>query len=124
MREIKFRAWHSDNEEMVVFKAKVLARDSFQAAHLMNLMAENSKYLMQFTGLKDKNGKEIYEGDVVDEKYKWEVVFSNGAFWATRDGSRTGLLYEIINKRNTAGVPLEIIGNIHENQELLNGINK
>jgi len=75
--------------------------------------------LMQYTGLKDKNGKEIYEGDLFNymcddgciEK-NCEVVFNDGAF-RTRWGC---LIKDIIDWE------FEVIGNIYENPELLNNI--
>ena len=78
--------------------------------------------LMQFTGLKDKNGKEIYEGDIVKIGillnelviYEGVVAYSNGRF--TCDTGKLEIdwwRYEITKQT------IEIIGNIHENPELL-----
>lgn len=72
--------------------------------------------LMQFTGLKDKNGKEIYEGDIVRDSeniiriIKWE----NGSFWGIE--GLVGHLALLIDKEMYEP---EIIGNIYETQELL-----
>lgn len=79
--------------------------------------------VMQYTGLNDKNGKEIYEGDIVEWKYlqtwhKNEVMWVGGGFVVTTSGFKDDLnepqdlsLVSILN--------CEIIGNIYENPELL-----
>jgi len=78
MREIKFRVWNKDNKEMTN-DIKVGER---------RLLLFDKDILMQYTGLKDKNGKEIYEGDLCQVVFKdnskyelpCEVYFENGAF--------------------------------------------
>ena len=70
---------------------------------------------MQYTGLKDKNGKEIYEGDILltnNQTYNYEVKFEDCSF-----GVQTKH-YGFINLIGCG--ELEIIGNIYENPELLN----
>lgn len=52
MREIKFRAWHKENKEMVYFDPSILVRDVYQSQALCVLMRDKSEFLMQFTGLK------------------------------------------------------------------------
>jgi len=72
--------------------------------------------LMQFTGLKDKNGKEIYEGDILDNegaRQKYEVIFHKGCFCIIQGG----LGYHIFNEKK-----VEIIGNIYENKDLLSSL--
>ena len=77
--------------------------------------------LMQSTGLKDKNGKEIFEGDILDYKGRKALVRWHGSY--------ESFIYRFVDelqKRNTEWKPLylaymkcEIIGNIYENPELL-----
>jgi len=61
-REIKFRAWDKKNKRMMelgdIFKC-------FEAGNYLDNLREDLIIIMQYTGLKDKNGKEIYEGDFV-----------------------------------------------------------
>ena len=81
--------------------------------------------IMQFTGLKDNNGKEIYEGDIVKhpdadepEDLGWEIIFENYAFRGkmVRIIAGEGELTEFDNYF----ADCEVIGNIYENPELLN----
>lgn len=73
---------------------------------------EHRDYIpMQFTGLKDKNGKEIYEGDIVKTvKEDWvKVYYDRGNYWVWR--------YQLAYLWETG---VEVIGNIYENPELIN----
>lgn len=94
----------------------------------------NRETLGQFTGLHDKNGKEIWEGDVVtceepdfeSEMVEGQIVFDDGIFWVERNGETAwpinafnhGKQLEVIG--NIYEVIYEVIGNIYENPELLN----
>lgn len=107
MREIKFRAWDKE-------KRKYDLLDSFYELQKWNRNdKEIKKYIIeQYTGLKDKNGKEIYEGDIVMFGYKYIVEYNECGYFPFIDE------YHYFNYKPR---DCEIIGNIHENSELLQG---
>lgn len=84
---------------------------------------ESDCHISQFTGLKDKNGKEIYEGDLVRmDRIKhpymngvWRIVFRHGCFTIGEDG----MYFWDYGKGMNADDTIEAIGNIHENPDLL-----
>ncbi len=102
MREIKFRAWFVCTKEMVY---------NYVALH-----CDFSEFIpMQYTGLKDKNGKEIYEGDRV----RYETGNSDGQFIAENVTYNGGAFYPVCTQ---PGKTFEIIGNICENPEFVEKI--
>jgi uncharacterized phage protein (TIGR01671 family) len=121
MREIKFRAWHTGLKRM--FSAEEMAADQLcllPTGRFINVASrmQDSKIYgfmipLQFTGILDKNGKEIYEGDVIlahaegyDRPMEWTVVFDEARFTLINEHDRIGLHY-------WANSQLEIIGNIY-----------
>lgn len=114
MREIKFRAWAKDTKQ---FEYCGLY-DSHKLFVEHNLGSEY--ILMQYTGLKDKNGKEIWEGDIVENNdYKWKIDFYDGSFVMRQIGQETNKWLLMSENKHS-----EIIGNIYENPELLSGVVK
>lgn len=131
-REIKFRAWHKDLKKMFKIGQITLEEGTWNFEPNdrgfigMSIPYQPSFVLMQYTGLHDKNGKEIYEGDIVycQTKYgkaKAIIKFIDGKFVAYWNSALTHpenghhiACYEI-NKR------FEVIGNIYDNPELLGG---
>lgn len=119
MRELKFRAFNTREKEMVFFDAL-----KAQANGLVNFPCFFSHQfdfpIMQYTGLKDKNGKEIYEGDVLEHPVSRERFVIN---WSTgycgfRGEYKNGIDGNIAMQVDDKGLAV-IIGNIYENPELL-----
>jgi uncharacterized phage protein (TIGR01671 family) len=112
-REIKFRAWSKAAKKMSDWDFIHSVRN------LHKLMTLNHVELMQFTGLTDKKGKEIYEGDIVTHLHSADtfvVVFQKS--------TAMFLAQEIGDEQKGFGIEdvTEVIGNIYENANLLQGV--
>ena len=115
-REIMFRAWETNRNKMCYGYETYIAD------------AEQNDYpLMQFTGLKDKNGKEVFEGDILMvndknaygkvKKLQYKVEFIEGAFMCVLIDKK----YDKVFPKSMKNQPnMEVIGNVFENPELLN----
>jgi len=127
MREIKFRAWgHQENDDYRMFYG--VALNSWTIPQWEDIPICDHE-LMQFTGLKDKSGQEIYEGDVLSDGkksapmksglYKHYIEHLSGlAVGFYLDGDDSFFLSERLNPSGQCDY--EVIGNIYENPELLN----
>lgn len=132
-REIKYRAWLKAEKIMVTVEEINFYDETF--AYIFDNYAEveqewieediQNVELLQYTGLKDKTGKDIYEGDIIRyfsevmSKKEWicsvEVI---GATFAVRTGKKSYMDGSFLN-RLSKDEKLEIIGNIYENPNLL-----
>lgn len=104
MREIKFRAWWNDTGKPV---------EDFNSEYIIDSCNEEVFTVEQFTGLHDKNGKEVYEGDIDDARgiCIWD---EDDCCWCWQE-IETGYT----NKMLSISGEFNIVGNIHENPELL-----
>lgn len=111
MREIKFRAWDKDNKEMTPY---------FKLGYVPELYSDKD-VVMQWTGLKDRNGKDVYEGDIVKVN-KGEYKGMNAVVEWCGDCCFAYRLQFVGVGNNEAMMrngEIEIIGNIYENPNLI-----
>lgn len=145
-REIKFRAWDSVEKIMIYFDLYDIEKPNVLGGQVPYTRGDGAEVyfstwrqpLMQYTGLKDKNGKEIFEGDiVVKDGYIWftdegrpnyrgtvEWYYSSWNVSVTSVnpdnlGSATGQGFNDDGLDEGSTTEWEVIGNIHENPELL-----
>ncbi len=136
-REIRFRAWDIEEKKMwfdvqgAYDFTNMFNVENIPATCFQELLNNHTRYVvMQFTGLLDKSGKEVYEGDICRDK-EWgmrsEGIFFNlekGAFYAwwkydkPKKGQRTDTFSGGYFNADQASKS-EVIGNIYENPELL-----
>lgn len=131
--EIKFRAWDTEHKKFQDENYCVQIKTGKVQGLYGQMFPE--MILQQFTGLKDKNGKEIYEGDIISfgRRYDYFVKYKNCAFYLyhtkQKDENdnpyRWGLLNRVLDA-DLKGIVQEfkVIGNIYETPELLTPTNK
>ena len=131
MREIKFRAWDAEENKFWYFTLQEILerRMSYRGSWDDKILrCEKTQYI----GLNDKNGKEIYEKDIVvfdcysyeepENTYTGEIIYSNGNSCFSLSGYDEWSKVEYVPLCEIGGsytTIIEVIGNIHENPELL-----
>lgn len=125
-REIKFRAWDTEKKEMAEVTRMGFNDDEIslmdKECRVWTTVKDYVAIPMQYTGLRDKNGKEIYDGDIIlAGYYKWKskVVWDEkcARFIGLTNDKDVNIVYvDMVDKDDKSAV--EVIGNIYENPEL------
>ena len=122
MREIKFRAWHKADEKM--YEVYGFAQNKWFLKGKQFPMPNGAVVIMQYTGLKDKDGKEIYEGDLLTDYGEAPPLYVE---YSEKHGA-----YCFVDKFDSSGTvyytplmiyyeQMEVIGNIFEHPHLIGG---
>ena len=130
MRDIKFRAFDTENKEMLEVQ-ELDYEDSPNGQPMVRTTMYNDYFdteemiLMQYTGLKDKNGTEIYEGDIVKVKncqyHIGKVIFDEEYVEYEIEVNKDIIFPISVCYGDASELDIEVIGNIYDNPELLGG---
>lgn len=136
MREIKFRSWNARDKLMSdpfdIFRGTQIWRSKHESAITYASVFPDYE-IMQFTGLKDKNGKEIYEGDIVrflngettstESGMECDEFLTDGVIYWEYESAQWNITGRIDVSREDAFTDLseyEVVGNRFENPDLIN----
>ena len=128
MRDIKFRVWDTEENKfketgfMINQYGSLMQYGEFEK---MKKISRDRYKILQYTGLKDKEGKEIYEGDISKTEFclKGLVFYDDGGFKLTseRGGILNKKIFDELNNDLIKLNELKVIGNKYENPKLLGG---
>lgn len=133
MREIKVRAWYKPYKQMCQVESLRFDGNGVYTAVLIEepfydrrIVEADEIVIEQYTGLRDKNGTEIYEGDIIRQKplsknsigWTGKVIFKEGAFMAEVH-ERGKLVMRLFLSEFNPEKTCEVIGNIHEDSKLM-----
>lgn len=123
-REIKFRAWDKTRKQMKLVDRVQYSSSKWFIEEVRVSDGSNLEYLksgevelMQYTGLNDENGKEIYEGDILRRQNKWGGRLNGHEYKIVRWNDEPSFLGWNIARGK--GMNWEVVGNIYEHKHLL-----
>lgn len=122
MRQLEFRAWlknyncYADVLGFEQGRLFVKFKSGERSQHMLYVPIEDCIF-EQYTGLKDKNGKEIYENDIVE--YDWYIIGDKPAYRTKEQVVFDDMGARLDTDRIRFCTNVEVIGNIHENDDLL-----
>lgn len=120
MLEIKFRMWDAIEKQFMNHSRVIETR-------ILDLERNGQERFIyqQYTGLEDNNGNEIYEGDILRIDCNFEhrkgIVVDKVDYWNCSFSTSEWLFHELIDNDEKGKQKFEVIGNIYENPELLEG---
>jgi uncharacterized phage protein (TIGR01671 family) len=126
MREIKFRAWSASSKTMRPLTQITFTGGgtwSVEKGTGVSIEFQPNIEVLQYTGLKDKNGKEIYEGDVILDtslfggifEIAWADAYSGAQWCQVKSDGTINDFYGGLSRSED----IEVIGNIYENPDLI-----
>lgn len=132
-RKIKYRVWDNENksyDDPYSYAYYAMTQDGgldfYCHGDHMDEADPNVYFIEQYTGLKDKNGEPIYEGDIIQEEIDFNSKMTDGVFTYVVEWNSDTLSYGLRGNGNSihdelweVNASVEIIGNIHETPELL-----
>lgn len=126
----KFRAWHNELKMMRdVFTMRNIGYDTDLLVDTYGTPADDTLFmwsiaeieLMQWTGLQDKHGKDIYEGDIVEDNFgRYKIQRGHHSGWEALYKNEDSQAQQNLYFTDTSAAKKNVIGNIYENPELLN----